>query len=598
MYATIGLIVFIWTPAFVVMIRNIAHHTYIWQIKEYRVDRIISQARYSEERSLKANWLNLTQLFLLIGVAIFFSNPMNWLLVIPALTLIAYTYEALESSKEILIGRFIRPKRSIRNMLILGFSFITIVLPIILPINFTRNIYKNPEFENATIAIEAQRVDIEDFLVQKRVDKSSSEGISLAIAILMLSSGLILASDLATPLVTSFFAVATEPLAQYKRRRTINAAKLKTKTHKDFQVVGITGSYGKTTTKELLHYLIKDNFKTAITEKNFNSTVGIAESVIKNLKPDTQVFIAEMGAYRMGEIKNSTEVLRPDIAIVTGLIEQHISLFGSIEKLFKAKYELIAGLNPNGLAIFNANNRLSMQMAAKTDQRKITYTLLEKETGKQSKKKNEFLKEDEIEGEIYAKNLEKIDGGFKFDLNYRTASYPVKFKIQGRHNVENLLAAVATAMELGMDLKDIVSRLNTTKPPQIHLKTFNGYNEALIVDDSYNSNSIGFTKALKELKDMQGARKLVISKGIIELGKERERIYQDIASNFQEIDILITTDRKLAEWVEAAGVEVLVVKDNFALLQIAMKTIKENDVVLLEGALPEKLISTLIEPQD
>ncbi|MBN1331792.1 UDP-N-acetylmuramoyl-tripeptide--D-alanyl-D-alanine ligase [Candidatus Dojkabacteria bacterium] len=595
MYATIGLIIFMWVPALVVIIRNIAHHTYIWQIKEYRLDRIISQLRYKEENSLKGNWLNIIQVFLLIGSIVFFLSPTSWLLVIPALTLLSYTYEALNSVEELRLGRFIRPKKSIRNFLIFGFSFLTLLLPIILPINFTRNIYIDPEFESATIAIENQRVDFEDFLVQKNISQANAEGISLAIAIVMLSSALILISDLVSPFITSFFAITTEPLAQYKRLKMINASKEKIKKHKAFRVIGITGSFGKTTTKELLYYLIKDNYKTAITDKNYNSTVGIAQSVLKNLEPDTEVFIAEMGAYRKGEIKNSCKILTPNIAIVTGLIEQHVSLFGSIEKLFEAKFELIEALKSDGLAIFNGNNRLSLQMAAKTTQRKVTYKLLD-EAGKEEK--NEYLENDEIAGEIYAKNINKTEDGFRFDLTYRTASYPVKIKLQGKHNIENLLASVAAALELGMDLKTIVAKLNTTEPPQVYLRTFNGYNEALIIDDSYNSNSIGFKKALQELKDTHGRRRLVISKGIIELGKERDKIYQEIAKEFEGIDVLVTTDKKLSEWVEAAKVKVILVKDNFELFRKVLNEATENDVVLLEGALPEKLINTLIEPNN
>ena len=115
MYATIGLIIFMWVPSVVVLIRNISHHTYIWQIKEYRVDRVISQIKYSEERSLKGNWINAIQVLLLLGSIVFFIHPLNILLIIPALTLISYTIESMQSIEGAILGKFIRPKKSIRN---------------------------------------------------------------------------------------------------------------------------------------------------------------------------------------------------------------------------------------------------------------------------------------------------------------------------------------------------------------------------------------------------------------------------------------------------------------------------------------------------
>jgi len=158
------------------------------------------------------------------------------------------------------------------------------------------------------------------------------------------------------PITAVFVLIAKVPTWIYHGiliRKAIN----KLQSHKKMIVIGITGSYGKTSTKEILATILGTKFKTLKTEASKNSPIGIAEVILSKLTPDDEVFIVEMGAYKPGEIREMCKIVKPSIGIVTAINEQHQDLFGSIDATVKAKYELIQGLNDGKIAIFNADNR-------------------------------------------------------------------------------------------------------------------------------------------------------------------------------------------------------------------------------------------------
>ncbi len=596
MYALIALVIFFWAPVFLTVVRNILHDTYVWQIKEYRVDRIISYLKYKEDETYRNRSLNLIQIGLLFSTIIFFFAPVNVLLIIPALVFASYVIEALNRVQDIVSKRLRTPKKSIRNFLILSLSSLCLALPVLLPMNFIRNIYTDspPQSEQN---IEVEPVTIQDFLIQKDTQTDEST-IPLAIMVLMVSSLLGITVDLASPLIVAIFAMSTEPLAQYKRLKTIKTAKKNVSEHSKFRVIAITGSFGKTTTKEILYEILNGKYKVAKTEKNFNSTVGIAESINKNLKKDAEIFIAEMGAYRKGEIKKSTDLLQPDISIITAIGPQHLSLFGDINKLVAAKYEIIEGLSKDGLAILNGNNQYCLQMAGKTKRRKLLFYTIEEETEiPQAVKATKTKKAPKIQNDLlYALNIKELKQGYRFDLKHQNISYPVQIQLAGRHNISNVLAAIGASLELGMNIKDIIAKIQTTTLPQVYLNWYKGINNSLILDDGYNINPEGFKSALDVIKEKPG-QKLVITRGILELGREQQKVYQDLAEKMEGIiDIIISSDSKL---LDAVNINTQNIKTFYAttdkqFLQLIETHTHEKDILLLEGALPPTLLNKIV----
>jgi len=140
------------------------------------------------------------------------------------------------------------------------------------------------------------------------------------------------------------------------------------------KVIGITGSYGKSSTKEFLATILSAKYKVCKTSANRNSEIGVAETVLRELKPEHEIFIVEMGAYRTGEIKAICDIVHPTIGVLTAVSEQHLALFGSLEATKKAKYELIEALPENGIAIFNADNRATRELAEQTLKPKRLYS--------------------------------------------------------------------------------------------------------------------------------------------------------------------------------------------------------------------------------
>lgn len=598
MYTLIALIIFFWAPILLTVARNVLHDTYTWQIKEYRVDRMVSFLKYKEGETYRNKIINIVQIGLLVSTLIFFFSYINILLIVPALVFGSYVIEALNRIQDIVSKKLRVPKKSIRNLLIVSLSFLVLSLPLLLPINFVRNIYQETEGENTqTVDFEIEPVSIEDFLVQK--DVQTDQGvIPLAVLILMISSLFGITVDIASPLIVSLFALITEPLAQYKRSKTIKEAKNKVSRHNNLKVIAITGSFGKTTTKEILYEILRNKFKVAKTDKNFNSTVGIAESIVKNLEQDTEIFIVEMGAYRKGEIRKSTQLIQPDISIVTAIGPQHISLFGNIQKLVEAKYEIIEGLDQDGLAILNGNNQYCLQMAGKTEHRKILYYTIDEET--EMMQTVEPVKGKDFpqihDGILYALNIEELDMGYKFDLKYREKTYPVEIKLTGRHNISNVLAAIGASLEIGMNIEDVVSIIQTTTLPQVHLNWYKGINNSHILDDGYNTNPEGFKNAIDELNKKTG-KKLLITRGILELGEEQQKAYREVAEKMDGIiDIIISSDKKLIDAVElnTGNIQTFYAPTDVEFLKIVEANTHEGDVILLEGALPPSLLNKII----
>lgn len=585
MDSLIVLIIFFWAAGTLVIIRNIFHDTYIWQIKEYRVDRIISHLRYKEESSARNATVNLLQIGMFFSSLIFFIYPNNTLLVVPAIVFGSYFLESLNWIQDIVGKRFIRPKVSFRNILITGFAFVVLMLPILLPINFSRNFTQRYTKSVQNEILDTKQASLEDFLIQTNSSDPDQKGIPIVILMLMVTSILLIATDIASPVVVSFFAITTEPLAQYKRRVLISRAKLKVKKHKNFKIVAITGSYGKSTTKELLYSIIKDNFKTAKTRRNFNSTVGVAQETLNNLEKDTEVFIAEMGAYRKGEIKASTEVMPPDISIITTIGAQHLSLFGSMNNLISAKSEIVRGLKPDGIAILNADNENTFNIASKLKNK----TVLFGSDIKVKTKKNQQL--------LVAKNIEEGKSGLKFTIQFGKESINVKTNLHANHNVYNLLAATAAAMELGMDLKSIAAKINTIDLPQIHLNWKKGLNDSQILDDSYNTNPAGFDAALKALGQNKKGRNIVITRGIIELGPKKKEVYKDLCAGVKVYtDIVITSDKDLYSILDKLCPEdqIIYTRNDEEMRNIALDMIQNHDKILLEGRLAPRLIDEII----
>lgn len=328
------------------------------------------------------------------------------------------------------------------------------------------------------------------------------------------------------------------------RNTVIETAKAKRAKFKNLLVIGITGSYGKTSTKEFLASILSEKYKVLKTKEHQNSEIGVSQCILRELKPEHEIFVCEMGAYKKGGIKLLADIAKPKIGIVTGVNEQHLSTFGSMENLLSAEggRELIESLPPDGSAFFNAKNEHCRALYEKTRTKKFLY------------------------GEA-AKNFAE----------------------------ENLMGAIAVARELGM-AEDEIARAAPkieNKLPGMEIKK--GIGGVTIIDASYSANPTGVGAHLEYLKTFPG-KKVVVMPCLIELGSASKEIHRKIGQKISETcDLaIITTEDRFSEIKEAAGEKTFLIEKPKDIFEKIKSFCKEGNTILLEGRVPVQLLSSLI----
>jgi UDP-N-acetylmuramoyl-tripeptide--D-alanyl-D-alanine ligase len=275
-------------------------------------------------------------------------------------------------------------------------------------------------------------------------------------------------------------------------------------------VIGITGSYGKTTTKHFLHGILSQRHRVYITPKSYNTVMGICLAINNDLADDyqTEVFVSEMGAYVPGEIARICRLTPPNISIVTAVGPQHLERFGSIANIVKAKYEIVAALPHDGIAIFNWDNVHVREMASRgyPDNR----ILVSADPGIGVAEGVRFI----------ATDIHETVAGMTFTLaDTSTGEHcPVQTSIHGRHNVTNLLLAAATAVAMGMRLADVARAISHLAPADSRLDVRPAAGGITIINDSYSANPDGARSALAVLGLHQTGERLLITPGMVELG--------------------------------------------------------------------------------
>lgn len=267
--------------------------------------------------------------------------------------------------------------------------------------------------------------------------------------------------------------------------------------------IGITGSYGKTSVKNFLAEMLSKKYRVLATPESYNTPMGIAKTVSK-LDASYGVFIAEMGARRVGDIKRLMKIVRPEIGVLTGINEQHIATFKSFDNIKREKLRVITMLSGEGFA-------------AAADSIK---PIVEEYQEKYLIRTPVYAGFDETD-EVYASDVGVAENGSVFNLHFGDKTYVAATRLLGEHNIQNLLLAAATAYYLGVSPENIVAAISSIEavPHRLHLTVANGIK---IIDDTFNSNPDGARCALEVLSLFAG-RKVVVTPGLVELGgRERE----------------------------------------------------------------------------
>lgn len=392
--------------------------------------------------------------------------------------------------------------------------------------------------------------------------------------------------DIILPGIVFFFLGIITPFSDFQKNRIIEKAKKKIKTHKDnLLVIGVTGSYGKTSTKEFLSAILSLKFKVLKTDANNNTEMGVAKTILEKLDRSHEVFIVEMAAYKKGEIKNICEMVSPTVGIITGIGNQHLGLFGSPEKIINAKYELIESLPDKGLAVFNGDSNFFMEVFKKTKKPKKFYSL------------------SNFQADVFAKEIWEFKDRVEFKIHDRSEELDFRVSLLGREVISNILGACLVAKEMGMKFSEMKDAIQAFRPFLRTMELKPGINGIVIIDDSYSGNFEGVISALNYLRNYKESKKVIVLYPIIELGSISRDIHKKIGKRIGEICdlcILVSDDfsKEIKDGAILSGMDsqrIRVVKSPRQVIKQVKDFARRGDIVLLENRVPSEIIKALIE---
>ena len=355
-------------------------------------------------------------------------------------------------------------------------------------------------------------------------------------------------------------------------------------------LVAITGSVGKTTTKEMLATILAQVAPGLKTAGNFNNLIGLPLTLFR-LEKEHQWAVLEMGASALGEIERLTAIAQPTIGIITNVGAAHLETLHGLDGVSRAKGELYAGLQ-GGTAIVNYDDPRVAQLPVANGVKKLTYGI-------------------SVEAQVRADNIEENASGIHFDLLFDGRRSPVQMSIPGRHNVSNALAAAAAAIELSVPEEKIVAGLSQfiSIPGRMNLSPLPC--GGLLLDDSYNSNPLSAYAALDvlELLPKQGRRVAVLG-DMLELGEKSAKMHEDLGAKAAGIaELLIGVgaySADLCRGAETAGMnsgQMVGLADAAAAIEYLQRQQRSGDKILVKGSrgvhlelLTEALKATVASP--
>ena len=363
-----------------------------------------------------------------------------------------------------------------------------------------------------------------------------------------------------------------EPMERAVAHHYYKEAKDILQSMKHLIVIGVTGSFGKTSTKYAVAQLLSEKYNVLMTPGSFNTPMGVVRTIRESLKPTHQVFVVEMGAKNKGDIKELCDLVSPTLGIISSVGPQHLETFGSMEAIVATKFELADAVQKNGGVMFlNYDNEYIRKRAFEGP--KVTYG-----TGDGC--------------DVAAKDISYSASGAAFSIN----GHAMKTKLLGQFNVVNIAGAAALAKHLGVAENDIAAAVRRLEAPEHRLKLSKNGRYTLI-DDAYNANPSGARAAL-EVLSLFPERKILVTPGLVELGDQMEEANRALgAQAAKAADDIVRVGEKqappLREGALSAGFpeeRLYVAKDIYDALHYVDTITGDPAVVLLENDLPDNFL--------
>ncbi|WP_029323922.1 Mur ligase family protein [Butyrivibrio sp. AE3004] len=383
------------------------------------------------------------------------------------------------------------------------------------------------------------------------------------------------------PLITALANLINKPVEKRVNDWFIHDAQRMLKEHPGLRIIGITGSYGKTSVKYYLWTLLSEGFRVLMTPESFNTPMGVVRTIREQLTPMHEIFICEMGARHVHDIKEITDIVHPDDGMLTSIGPQHLETFHSIENIVDTKLELFDAVqekSSQGLKFANGDNELIRNNI---------------------RHKNVILYGSSPACDYRASNVKFTSDGASFTVtapNGETADFSMK--LLGEHNVTNVVGAIAMAHTMGIPMSKLKMAVRRITPAP-HRQELKKHGNISIIDDAYNSNPMGAKRALDTLAKFEDSVKILVTPGMVELGDKEAEYNKEFGKQAAEVAdyiILVGTDhtKPIKEGALEAGFseDRLFVKEALKEATDLMYEIDagKQKVILLENDLPDNYL--------
>lgn len=350
----------------------------------------------------------------------------------------------------------------------------------------------------------------------------------------------------------------------------------------DPAVVGITGSFGKTSAKHILGHVLALNTRSFITPGSVNTPMGVTRVIREMLPPDTRYFVVEMGAYGPGSIDRLCQLTPPRVGIITSIGEAHYERFKDLETVARAKFELAeAVLRRSEGRVFIHSSVLARAYAREMVARHRDRFVICGEGP---------------DADLQVVHVAQTREGLLLNLTFRGQTHEVQTSLYGLQQVGNLALVFAAAIELGLSPERVVASLRTVPQVQHRLEVKKQADGSILIDDAYNSNPVGFAAGLQLLTTLQreGGRRILVTPGLVELGEKHDEVHAQLGADAaRHVDVAVVVGAgRIPTFAQAfagqAGADRMICVENFvAASQWLRDNVKPADTVLLENDLPD-----------
>ena len=506
-YLFIGFLLLLF--AYLLFLKNTLEWLYLWQKKEYRLDKMWDYLSTLEGQKISFNkWTKLRIAWLLILIFYFaflitvqirnldFSHFHYRLqLFLMLLNLGFWLFEIMVWKKKIIARNVLTPEITLKAGLILAASLITLI---------------GLQF----YSLEVFQSDLALILVFNLI-------------------------ILFIPAIVGYWILLFFPADYFIKSNIFKKARIHRESLQNLKVIAISGAYGKTGSKEILAHFLSQKYQVAKTLKNQNSNMSCAKKTL-TLKPEDNFFICELGAYKIGDGSEICQFIRPNISLISGINLQHYALFKSKENILKAETESLRFLKKDDLAVVNYNSQMNREIQFPEGIKLIKYGVIEIENGL-----------DESKFDTAIKILEINDKGTLFELilnpshlSEKSQKIKIQTNLIGQGNLENLAGAISVSLANNLEIEDIKEFINQIPEFETTLK-IQDKKWGKLINDTYNSNFDGVKNGIKILNDLQKIKSkdkikyesVLFLDDILELGEKSESTHNELADFILENDV-------------------------------------------------------------